>query len=139
MDKNLINKLLGMAMDLFKSKALPAIEQAAAKEVAKPVQVVEIHTEAPVAVAPALDWNNPASKLSENFTVKDALLLPSWGAQHVPSDTEKEAIKGIAEKVTKALAIIAKETGKPAHASVHAWMRPEVANIPGSQWNGKDS
>lgn len=132
MDKKVIDNLINAALDFFKKKAVPTISTAVAKEVAKPVAPVE------VAIEPETDWSNPKSRLSENFSVSEALLLPSWGIMHVPSEEEKAAIKGIAEKVTKAINILEKELGKQLRISVHAWMRPAVANLPGSKWNGQD-
>lgn len=124
LDKAQIGKLLQMAMGFFKKKAV--------EQVSQPVQPVKVQIE------PEVNWNDPKSKLSENFSVKEALYLPSWGAQHVPSEEEKKAIKGIAEKVTKAINILEKKLGKQLQVSVHAWMRPGQANIPGSKWNGGD-
>lgn len=115
------------------------LQKKATEEVAKPVApvTVAIEPEAPSA-APAIDWNDGKSKLSENFSVKEALFLPSWGVSHNPSDEEKVAIKGIAEKVTKAVKTLEAKLGKPVHINVHAWMRPAKANIPDSKWNGHD-
>lgn len=127
-------KLLQQGLDLLtnwlKKKGPETVATAVSKEVAKPVAQVE------VSIDP--DWANPKSRLSANFSVGEALTLPSWGVMHVPSDEEKAAIKGIAEKVTKAIEVIGKAIGHDAHVSVHAWMRPGVAHIPGSQWDGKD-
>lgn len=130
------NALLKQGFELLKNwlakKAPEAIAKAAEKEVAKPVVQVPVHIESEI------DWTNPKTRLSANFSVGEALTLPSWGVRHAPSESEKAAIKGIAEKVTKAIAVISAAIGHDAHASVHAWMRPGVANIPGSEWDGKD-
>lgn len=131
-DKNTVNSLINAALDLFKKKGVPAIANAVSKEVAKPVAPVQVEIKAET------DWSNPKSKITENFSVGEALLLPSWGVCHVPSEEEKAAIKGIAEKVTKAVDILEKKLGKQLRVNVHAWMRPGVANIPGSEWHGKD-
>lgn len=130
MDKQTVSKIIDLALSFFGKKAAEAVAQPVA-----PVQV-QIEPDAPKAVE--LDWSNPKSKLSENFSVEEALLLPSWHAQHVPSEEQKAAIKGIAEKVTKAITFLEGKLGKQLHVSVHAWMRPEAASIPGSQWDGKD-
>lgn len=128
MDRNLINKLIDLGLSFFKKKVT--------ESVAKPVAPIEVKIDPP---APAeIDWSNPASRLSANFSVKEALYLPSWAAQHVPSDEEKEAIKGIAIKVTKAVYVLSKKLNKEIHVNVHAWMRPEKASIPGSKWDGMD-
>lgn len=135
MDNELLSKIIDLVISFFKAKALPAIEKAAVKEVSKPVAPIQVQIEPS---QPEIDWSNPNARLSANFSVKEALTLNSWHAMHAPSDQEKEAIKGIALKVTKAIYVLARETGKEIHVNVHAWMRPEVANIPGSEWNGKD-
>lgn len=129
MDKAMMAKLFGMALDLFKKKAPEMLS----KEVAKPVAPIQVK------VDPAeIDWENPKARLSENFSVKEALFLPSWGVQHVPSVEEKKALEGIAKKVSKAVDKLEEKLGKKLQVNVHAWMRPGVANIPGSRWHGKD-
>ncbi len=124
LNKTLIAQLITGALGFLKNKTV--------EEVSKPVEPVKVNIE------PEIDWNNPKARLSENFSVKEALYLPSWQAQHVPSEDEKKAIKGIADKVTKAVQLLEKKLGKQLQVSVHAWMRPGAANIPGSQWDGKD-
>ena len=139
MDNDLISKLIDLGLSLFKSKALPAIEKAVEKEVAKPVAPMEVRVEAPAPADPAgIDWTNPKARLSANFSVGEALTLNSWGVMHVPSEDEKVAIQGIAIAVTKAIYVLAKELNKEIHVNVHAWMRPEKANVPGSKWDGQD-
>lgn len=85
-----------------------------------------------------IDWTNLSSRINKRFTVKEALYLHSWDAMHVPSEEEKKAIVEIANLVEKAADIIAQKTGTKALVQVHAWMRPEKANIPGSKWDGHD-
>jgi hypothetical protein len=124
-----LNQLLGLAASLLKKKAIDKAKQ----EVSEPVKPVTVSIETEV------DWNNPSCKLTENFTVKEALFLPSWGMSHVPSEEEKKAILEIAKKVTKAISLLEEILGtKQLKVDVHAWMRPEKANIPGSKWNGMD-
>lgn len=133
------NKLLQQGFELLKGllakqapKAIETVSNAAAKEVAKPVAEVAVQVPAGV------DWSDPKSRLSANFSVGEALTLPSWHVMHTPSESEKAAIQGIATKVSKAIAVVSAAIGHDAHASVHAWMRPGVATIPGSEWDGKD-
>lgn len=128
MDKDTIKKLFDIAASLLTKKAPAAVSG--------PVDQVKvaITPTAPVGI----DWANPKSKLSENFSVGEALTLPSWGVMHLPSEAEKVALEGIAKKVTAAINVLEKKLGKQLHVSVHAWMRPDVANIPGSKWDGKD-
>lgn len=145
MDKTTLQKLLDMALSFLGKKA----EDLAVKEVSAPVKEVVVHVEAVIVAPqasipeapktePAVDWSNSKSRLSANFSVGEALTLPSWGAMHIPSDSEKEAILSIAAQVTKAILVLAKELNKEIHINVHAWIRPGAANIPGSKWNGKD-
>lgn len=128
MDKELLKKLFDAALSFFAKKA-PAV-------VSGPVAPVEVKIDPPAPAA--FDWSNPKSKLSKNFSVGEALLLPSWSAYHSPSEEEKAAIKGIAEKVSAAIVFLEKKLGKELHVDVHAWMRPAAAKIPGSKWDGQD-
>lgn len=130
-------KLLAQGFELLKAflkKKKPTIvnsvSKTVAKEVAKPVAQVQVVAE--------IDWKNPKSRLSANFSVGEALTLPSWGVMHMPSEEEKKAIVGIAKKVTAIVEDLEKQLGKQLYISVHAWMRPGAANIPGSKWNGMD-
>lgn len=125
-------ELLKAFLEKKKPQMVNSAAKAVSKEVAKPVAPVEVKTEAEI------DWKNPKSRLSANFSVGEALTLPSWGVMHEPSDEEKEAIKAIAQKVTAITEDLEKQLGKQLHISVHAWMRPGAANIPGSKWDGKD-
>jgi hypothetical protein len=100
-----------------------------AQNASEPVELPESHE---------IDWTNPSSRINKRFTVKEALFLPSWGVMHVPSEDEKKAIVEIANLVEKAADIIAQKTGTKGLVSVHAWMRPEKANCPGSKWDGHD-
>jgi hypothetical protein len=92
----------------------------------------------PVPAQPAVDWDNPACKISKHFTVKESTFLNSWQVSHVPSDVQKQAILGIAASMDKVADLLEKALGKPVSMNVHAWIRPDPANCPGSQWDGKD-
>lgn len=134
-NKSFIDQLIKLGLNFLGKKAEEAVAQ--------PVAPVVVHPDPqPVAASPVapseVDWSNPASKLSANFSVKESVYLNSWAASHVPSDEEKVAIRGIAEKVSKAIALLSQKIGQTVHVNVHAWMRPEKANIPGSQWDGHD-
>ena len=80
----------------------------------------------------SIDWTNPEAMVSDHFSVRETCLLPSWGVIHVPSDEEKANIYKHACKMD----IVREQIGKPIH--VHCWIRPKVANCPGSQYNGQD-
>lgn len=117
----------------FVALAGPFIKKKVTEELTKPVVPVQVDI-----IPTPVDWSKPTSKLSENFSVKEAIYLPSWFASHVPSEEEKIAILGIAEKVTKAITLLESKIGKQLYVNVHAWMRPGKANIPGSKWNDQD-
>lgn len=77
-----------------------------------------------------IDWTNPDDKISRRFTVREALLLPSWGVLHVPSEEEKANIL----KMAAIMDIVRDRLGKP--IKVHCWIRPTSANCPGSPHDG---
>jgi len=134
-----IKKLIQQGVDLLRillEKKRPQIVnstvKAVEKEVAKPIAPIEVKIEQEI------NWKNPKSRLSANFSVGEALTLPSWGVMHEPSEDEKEAIKNIAQKVTAITEDLGKQLGKQLRINVHAWMRPANSNIPGSKWHGQD-
>ena len=71
----------------------------------------------------SINWNDPKAHISPHFTVKEALLLPSWGIYHNPTYTEKAAIQIMAGKMEGIRAVF----GQP--ISVHCWIRPEKADL----------
>lgn len=77
-------------------------------------------------------WTDPEFKISDFFTVKDALFLPSWGIYHTPSEQEKEEILKTAKFMDEVRVIL----GLP--ILVHCWMRPSKVVCEGSPYNGKD-
>lgn len=123
MANKIFEQLASLAASFFAKKISDSISS--------PAQTAEVRDMSP-------DWSDPKSKLSKNFSVGEALLLPSWGSYHVPSEEEKKAILAIANRVTKVADKLTEKLGKQIRMSVHAWMRPERANIPGSKWNGMD-
>lgn len=86
----------------------------------------------PAAPKPALDWKDPKAKISQYFTVKEALYLPAWEVMHTPSDEEKKNILELAAKMD----IVREYLDRP--IIVHCWIRPKVANVPGSKWHMKN-
>lgn len=131
MDKKILDQIISVFFSLL------------GKSVGKPVEPIKVQ---PVAsgnaqtppVAPGIDWTNPSAKITNRFTVKDALFLPSWGVMHQPTEDEKAAILALAAVVGKAADKVEQKLGRKVIINVHAWMRPEKANCPGSQWNGQD-
>lgn len=116
----------------------PVASSAVQQTPAAPTQAVTQAVTPPATQAVEIDWSNPKAKISPNFTVSEALTLPSWGVMHVPSEEEKKAIIGIATKVSQAALVLEKIIGRKVAISVHAFMRPGKANIPGSKWDGMD-
>jgi len=78
----------------------------------------------------AIDWNDPAEKVSEFFTVHEALWLPSWRVYHEPSTADQERI------VTFATRMDAVREFLDTPIIVHVWTRPLEARVPGSKWDG---
>lgn len=143
MDQSWVDKIVKAIFD-FLGKNVAA-------EVEKPVQPIKVvQTEEkpapqativaqPAPEAPAaIDWSDPKSKITPRFSVGEALTLQSWGVMHVPSEEEKAAIISIAQGVGKAADLLEQKLGHHVSINVHAFMRPEKANIPGSKWDGQD-
>lgn len=78
-----------------------------------------------------VDWNNPASKVSKYFTVKEMTYLPSWKVCHLPSEEEKVNLIKLANKMDQ----IREFLGRP--INVHCAIRP-ILNCPGNPNHGKD-
>lgn len=74
-----------------------------------------------------IDWTNPSSKISDHFTVKDALFLPSWGICHTPSEEEKTNILKQAKKMDMIRDVL------NVAIIVHCWIRPIKVNCPSSK------
>jgi hypothetical protein len=146
MDQNMIDKAVKWIFDFLGKKVT--------EEVQKPVQTIKVvqNEEKPAPQATIvdqkpisepiestkIDWADPKSKITARFSVGEALTLQSWGVMHVPSEDEKAAIVSIAQGVGRAADELEKQLGRHVSINVHAFMRPEKANIPGSQWDGHD-
>lgn len=134
MDKNLVDQIIQAIMK-FLGKNVAA-------EIEKPVQPILVQdVPAPVVSTKptsSIDWTDPKAKITDRISVGEALTLQSWGVMHVPSEEEKAAIVGIAEAAGRAMDVLEKIIGRHVSINVHAFMRPEKANVPGSQWDGHD-
>lgn len=81
----------------------------------------------------SINWNDPKSKISKYFTVKEALYLPSWDVMHIPSEAEKANIIRTAEKMD----LIREYLDKP--VNVNVWIRPAQVNCPTNlRYHGKN-
>lgn len=130
MDKNFIKTILEAILGLLAASAPKKTE--APKPVPAPTPV-------PVEKdSPDIDWTDPKAKITSRFSVGEALTLQSWGVMHVPTDDEKTAIMSICYGVGKAAELLEQKLGHKVYISVHAFMRPAAANIPGSEWDGQD-
>jgi hypothetical protein len=77
------------------------------------------------------DWTDPKSKISNHFTVKEALWLPSWQVMHIPSEDEKVNILKHAQNMDKVRDFLG------VSLNVHCWLRP-ILNNPASDKHGQD-
>lgn len=73
------------------------------------------------------DWSNPSGKISEYFTVKDALMLREWDRLATEDDGLNEEIKSNILKTAKKLDVIRKFINKP--ILVKSWLRPSKYNV----------
>lgn len=69
-----------------------------------------------------IDWSNPGSKISTNFTVHEALWLPSWRKYAEPTTEQRKNIVLMAASMEE----VRRFLGKP--IVVHCWLRPEAYN-----------
>ncbi len=131
MGKNILEQIIELIMGILGKKVSDSIP-------AQPkIDPIVVKPEIKASEEP-IDWSNPKSKVAPRFSVGEALTLQSWGVMHAPSEDEKTAIIGIAQKVSKAGDILEQIIGRKVSINVNAFMRPEKANIPGSKWNGMD-
>jgi uncharacterized protein YcbK (DUF882 family) len=63
-----------------------------------------------------INWNNPQDKISRFFTVKEALWLPNWKILAIPTDSQKEIICKLAEKLDKVRDLLGP-------CVLHCWLR----------------
>lgn len=145
MDKKIVDQIIQAILGFFKKQATAEIAKPVAEIVMKQVtqtpKVVQ-NEEKPAVQTPlvvqTIDWSDPKAKITPRFSVGEALTLQSWGVMHVPSEEEKAAIISIAEGVGKAADVLEAALGRHVSINVHAFMRPEKANVPNSKWNGYD-
>lgn len=70
-----------------------------------------------------INWDSPTSRITEHFTVHEALWLPSIEVYHKPTYTEKANIVKLASQMEQVRSIL----GKPIH--VHCWIRPTSVDV----------
>lgn len=75
---------------------------------------------------PLIDWSNPHCKVSNHFTVKEALWLPSWGRLANDSDGFNDTLKQNMISFLEKMDIIRDYFG--VQINVHVTYRPEKYN-----------
>lgn len=80
-----------------------------------------------------INWDDLKSQISNHFTVKDAIFLPTWGRAATADDGLDDTIKANLNTLFTAMDIVRDHFGKPIH--VHVSYRPVKYNeqIGGSQ------
>lgn len=73
-----------------------------------------------------LDWTDPTAKVSNHFTVKECIWLPSWNRMANENDGLDDTIKTNLETLCQAMDIVRDFLGKP--INVHVTYRPEEYN-----------
>lgn len=84
-------------------------------------------------MANPIDWNDKKAKISPNFTVHEALWLPSWGVYHTPNDQEKENILKMAAKMEQVREFLGDKS-----ININCWIRPLSVNCDNKRYWGKN-
>ncbi len=137
-------KLLPLLQKLF-VYLLPFLQKKVEEIVVKPVvannavAAEPAKVEAPQPSKPTeIDWNDPKSRINKRFSVKEATYLPSWGVSHIPNAEQKKNIIDIATKVDLLMDKLEVELGKKLVVDVHVFVRPGIASVPGTKFDGLD-
>ena len=78
-----------------------------------------------------INWLDPADRITQRFTVHEALWLPSWRTYAVPTAEQKANVVAMAARMEMVRSFV----NAPIH--VHCWLRPKDYNatIKGSSPN----
>jgi hypothetical protein len=79
-----------------------------------------------------IDWTDPKSQVTTNFTVHELTYLPSWQIWHLPNEIEQANLIRLATKMEEIRDYIERPI------NVHVTIRPVVVNSPGSGYNGRN-
>jgi hypothetical protein len=131
---NLLDKFLKIVLPKRKAEAVIVHPPAPAVIQPPPAPVKLTVVEPLPPIFSEINWEDPDAKISKHFTVKQALLLPRWGVMHRPSAEEQLHILDQAERMDKVQEML----GVEHKIKVHCWIRPKVANCPGSKYNGQN-
>ena len=77
------------------------------------------------------DWTNLDSLVSPHFTVRELTYLPSWQVCHIPTESEKNNLTALANKMEELRSFLALPI------NVHCAIRPILNNV-NSGRNGQD-
>lgn len=80
-----------------------------------------------------INWSDPNSPISVNFTVREALWLPSWGVYHTPSDAEKQNIFDMANKMEQVRSALGDHP-----INVNCWIRPTCVQCDSAKFQGRN-
>lgn len=131
MAKSIWQTLIESAVEALtknKGKIVETVTKAVVTEVQKPVAPVVVQT----SPEPSIDWTNPLTNVSEHFTVKDMIFLPSWNRLANEADGLDAATKSNLLILAKHMELVRAFFGKPIIA--HVTLRPVEYNktIPGA-------
>ena len=118
------------ALNNNKPKIQEAVTKAVVNEVQKPVASVVVQETAPV--KSDIDWTKGEVHVSEHFTVKDMIFLPSWNRLANEADGLDAATKANLIDLAKHMELARAFFGKP--IITHVTLRPVEYNktIPGA-------
>ena len=85
-----------------------------------------------------IDWSKPSDRVTPNFTVRECLLLPSWGVLHIPSEAEKAGLIKVCELLEKVRFFASDKLKRDCPITVTCMIRPKSVNAPGHAGHGKD-
>ncbi len=109
---DLLKKFMPQILSFLQGQAAKQMD---ASDAIKPIEVA-------TSAAPILDWSNPASKVSEYFTVRECLWLPTWKRMANEEDGLNDSVKSNLITLCKTMDKIRDVLGQP--IAVHCMYRP---------------
>lgn len=114
MPKDVLSQVIDIILSFFDKKPAPIAAPASVNKMEPPVAEV------------GLDWSKPESKISEHFTVKDAIYLPTWKRLANQEDGLDSTIKVDLQRLFAQMDVVRSHFGKPIR--VHVTYRPSEYN-----------
>lgn len=114
---------MGFIQDLLKQflpQILSSLQDQGSKEMAKPEAPLKVVVAAPP--IQGIDWSNPDCKVSQHFTVKEMLWLPTWHRMANEQDGLDDKVKANLIDLAKSMDIVREYFGKS--INVHVTYRP---------------